>query len=119
MREIGDPKAIFNPKTVALIGASDKPGSVGRAILENLTLFKQGKTFPVNPNRKEVLGFPCYSAIANLPESIDLAVIATPAPTVPALVEEFGRKRVHGIVIISAGFWEALFFQGKETHPGL
>jgi len=57
--EIGETKAMFHPKTVALIGASDKAGSVGRAILENLILFKEGKAFPVNPNRKTVLGFPC------------------------------------------------------------
>ena len=64
MKEIGEPKAMFDPKTVALIGASDKAGSVGRAILENLMLFKEGKTFPVNPNRKAVLGLPCFPVVA-------------------------------------------------------
>jgi acetyltransferase len=106
MKEIGGTKAMFNPKTVALIGASEKEGSVGRAILENLLLFREGKIFPVNPNRKEILRVPCYSAIGNILEDIDLAVIATPAPGVTKVIEECGRKGVQGIVIISAGFKE-------------
>ena len=106
MKEIGEPEAMFNPKTVALIGASEKEGSVGRAVLENLILFKGGKIFPVNSNRKAVLGLPCYPAVTNVPEHIDLAVIATPAPGIPGVIEECGRKGVQGIVIISAGFKE-------------
>jgi acetyltransferase len=106
LKKIGDLKLMFNPKTVALIGASEKEGSVGRAILENLILFKNGKIFPVNPPKKEMLGLPCYSTVTEVPEAVHLAVIATPALSVPGLVEECGKKGVHGVIVISAGFKE-------------
>jgi len=100
-------KRMLNPKTVALIGASEKEGSVGRSILENLLLGKGRKIFAVNPNRTTVLGNACYRNIASVPEHVDLAVVATPARTVPQVVEECGEAGVHGLVIISAGFREA------------
>jgi acetyltransferase len=76
-------RRMLNPKMVALIGASEKEGSVGRAILENLMLSKNRKLFPINPNRTTVLGIQCYPDITRVPEQVDLAVIATPARTVP------------------------------------
>lgn len=97
---------IVSPKTIAVIGASEKNGSVGRAIMENLLTQKTASVFPINPNRKKVLGIDACSRIAAVPEPVDLAVIATPAPTVPDLVEECGEAGVGGIVIISAGFKE-------------
>ena len=97
---------MLNPRTVALIGASEKEGSVGRAIMENLLLSKDRKTFPVNPNRTTVLGVECYPNIASVPEPVDLAIVATPAKTVPSVVEECGKAGIQGIVIISAGFRE-------------
>ena len=99
-------KRMLNPKTIALIGASDKEGSVGKAILENLLLAKSRKVFPVNPNRTAVLGGACYPNIAGVPEHVDLAVVATPARIVPQTVEECGKAGVHGLIIISAGFRE-------------
>lgn len=97
---------MLNPRTVALVGATEKEGSVGRAIMENLVLSKDRKIFPVNPNRTTVLGSKCYPDIKSVPEPVDLAVIATPAKTVPETVEECGKAGVPGIVIISAGFKE-------------
>jgi len=103
---LGDIGRILAPKTVALIGATEREGSIGRAIMENLLLSKDRKIFPVNPNRNEVLGVRCYPDIANIPEHVDLAIIATPAHTVPEIVEECGKAGVEGIIIISAGFRE-------------
>jgi len=99
-------KRMLNPKTVALIGASEKEGSVGRAILENLLLAKNRKIFPVNPSKTTVLEVQSFPDIARVPEPVDLAVIATPARTVPEVVEQCGKAGVPGIVIISAGFRE-------------
>ncbi len=103
----GDIKRMFNPETIALIGATEKEGSVGRNILENLYYWsKERKIFPVNPNRKTVLGLECYPSILSVPEHVDLSVIATPAPTTPEAVEECGKAGVEGVIIVSAGFKE-------------
>jgi acetyltransferase len=99
-------RRMLNGRTVALIGASEKEGSVGRAILENLLLSKNRKCFPINPNRSTVLGIQCYPDLSRVPEQVDLAVIATPARTVPEIVEQCGKAGVAGIVIVSAGFKE-------------
>ena len=99
-------RRMLNPKTVAVIGASEKENSVGRAIVENLLLSKNRKIFPVNPKRTTVLGIRCFPDISQVPEQIDLAVIATPAHTVPDVVEQCGKAGVAGAVIISAGFRE-------------
>jgi acetyltransferase len=99
--------AIFNPKNVAVIGASEQPGSVGRTLLWNLISNPFGGTvFPVNPKRQSILGIQAHDAIANVNADVDLAVIATPAKTVPGIVEECAEAGVKGIVIISAGFRE-------------
>jgi len=97
--------ALFAPKTIAIIGASEKPGSVGRTLAENLRAFEE-TTYLVNPNHKEVLGAKTFPDIVSLPEKVDLAVIATPAPTVPGLIRECAKAGVAGAVIISAGFKE-------------
>ena len=98
---------IFAPKTVAVIGATDRPGSVGRTLLWNLISNPFGGTvFPVNPKRDNVLGIKAYKEITAIPEAIDLAVIATPAPTVPTVVRQCGLAGVKGVIILSAGFKE-------------
>ncbi|BBD60169.1 GCN5-related N-acetyltransferase [Nostoc sp. HK-01] len=100
--------AIFAPKTVAVIGASETPGSVGRTLLWNLITNPFGGTvFPVNPKRHSVLGIKAYPKIADIPEAIDLAVIATPAPTVPGIIAECVDAGVKSAIVISAGFKEA------------
>lgn len=99
--------AIFLPKNVAVIGAKDTPGSVGRTIMHNLKSGSfQGSIYPVNPKRDEVLGLKAYPAIASIPEPVDLAVIVTPAVTVPGLIKECLDAQVKGVIIISAGFKE-------------
>jgi acetyltransferase len=97
--------AMFAPKSVAVIGASEKPGSVGRALTENLQSFS-GRVFPVNPNHPTILGQQTFSTINAVHEPVDLAVIATPAATVPEIVGECAAAGVKGAVIISAGFKE-------------
>ncbi len=102
--------AIFAPKVVAVVGATEKVGSVGRTILWNLMSNPFGGTiYPVNPKRPNVLGIKSYPSVKDIPESIDLAVIVTPAPTVPGVVRECVEKGARGAIIISAGF--------KETGP--
>jgi len=112
---MGSIKSMFNPKAIALIGANEEPGSVGRATLENLLVSGSKNIFPVNPKRKTVLGLECFPDIASLPEHIDLAVIVTPAKTVPDLVEECGKADAEGIIIISAGFKE-IGEEGKQLE---
>lgn len=99
--------AIFAPRSVAVIGATEKPNSVGRTLLWNLIQHPFGGTvFPVNPKRGSILGIKAYPNIAAVPEAVDLAIIATPAPTVPAIVEQCVAAGVPGAIILSAGFKE-------------
>jgi acetyltransferase len=96
--------AIFKPRNVAVIGATEKAGSVGRTIVWNLISNPFGGTvYPVNPNRPSVLGIRTYKNIAEIPDQIDLAVIVTPARTVPGLVQECVDAGIPGCIIISAG----------------
>jgi acetyltransferase len=99
---------IFNPKRIAVIGASEREESVGVKVLRNLIgVGYEGAVFPVNPFRQTVQGITAYPSISKIPWKVDLAVIATPAHTVPQIVEECGKAGVSGIIIISAGFKEA------------
>ena len=108
-----DPRALdafMAPKSVAVIGATEKAGSVGRTIVWNLISSPFGGTvFPVNPKRANILGIKCYPNIAAVPDQVDLAVIVTPAPTVPGIIGECVAAGVKGAIVISAGF--------KETGP--
>lgn len=100
-------KAIFEPQSVAVIGATDRPGSVGRTVLWNLLTTSFGGTlYPVNSKRNSVLGIRAYANIGAVPEVVDLAIIVTPALTVPAVIRECVDAGVGGAVIISAGFKE-------------
>ncbi len=98
---------IFNPKSVAVIGASDEEDSVGRALMKNfLESGFKGKVYPVNIRKTEILGLKAYQTVGQIPEPVDLAVIATPAKTVPEVVEQCGKAGIKGVIIISAGFKE-------------
>ena len=99
-------QVMFDPKTIALIGATEKEGAVGRTILNNLLRSKERKIFPVNPHMNKVMNMETCPTIASVPEHVDLAVVATPARSVPVVVEECGQAGVEGVVIISAGFNE-------------
>nr|WP_041660715.1 bifunctional acetate--CoA ligase family protein/GNAT family N-acetyltransferase [Acaryochloris marina] len=97
----------FAPRRVAVIGATEKPNSVGRTLLWNLVSSPFGGTvFPVNPKRSSVLGIKAYTDILSIPEQIDLAVIAIPAPRVLSAVQQCIQAGVRGAIIISAGFKE-------------
>lgn len=106
---MGDLKKMFDPAAVALIGATDREGTPGRALLENLIPLKErGRAvFPVNPNHERVLDLDCFASISDVPRAPDLALVVTPAPTVPGLIEECGRLGVAGAMIYSEGFKEA------------
>ncbi len=108
--------AIFAPKNVAVIGATENIGSVGRTILWNLisTPFG-GAVFPVNPKRNSVLGIKAYPSIAEVPEVVDLAVVVTPAPSIPPIIQDCVDVGVKGAIVISAGFKE-IGPQGSELE---
>ena len=102
----GPPLAcFFAPRSLAVIGASEKPGSVGRALLENTATFA-GPVYPVNPHHARLLDRPAWARIADVPGGVDLALIATPAATVPGVVRECVRAGVKGAIVFSAGFKE-------------
>jgi len=98
---------LFNPKVVAIFGASSKKGSVGYSLMKNIIGSGfDGIVYPINPKRTNVLGVKTYSSLEEIKEKVDLAIIATPAKTVPTIVENCGKAGVSGIVLISAGFAE-------------
>jgi acetyltransferase len=100
-------ESFFRPRAVAVIGATEAPGSVGRTLLHNLLGTPFGGTiYPVNPKRESVLGIRAYRSLADVPAEVDLAVIVTPAATVPAIVAACADRKVPAAVIISAGFRE-------------
>src|SRR3954463_5615989 len=106
--EIRHPLQIFfSPRSVAVIGATDREGSVGRTVLWNLVTNPFGGTvFPVNAKRGSVLGIKCYPAVGAIPEPVDLAVVVTPAPAVPGVIRECAAAGIRGAIVISAGFKE-------------
>lgn len=98
---------IFAPGSVAVIGATERPGSVGRTILWNLITNPFGGTvYPINPKRSNILGIRAYPDIKSLPEPVDLAVIVTPAQSVPGVIRDSVAAGVKGAIVISAGFKE-------------
>jgi acetyltransferase len=108
--------AIFAPHSVAIIGASDRPGSVGRAVLWSLVSSPFGGTvYPISDKRTSVLGIKAYKSVVDVPEAIDLAVVVTPATTVPSIISDCVEAGVRGAIVISAGFKEH-GEQGKELE---
>lgn len=99
--------SIFCPQSIAIIGASRVPGSVGQSLLANVIDSRfQGIVYPVNPKAKGVLGIKCYARVMDIPDRVDLAVIVVPARFVAEVLEECGKKEIKGAIIISAGFKE-------------
>jgi acetyltransferase len=110
---------LFKPKSIAVIGASDRIGSAGYRIFRNLIGSGYGGVvFPVNPKRESVQGVQAYKTISDLPKIVDLAIVVTPAQTVLDVVEECGKRGVKGILIISAGFKE-IGEEGKTLETKL
>lgn len=102
-----DLKSVFNPESVAVIGASTTFGKWGQFILSNIVggEFK-GKIYPVNPTENEMFGLKAFRNITDIPDAVDLAFITTPAKTVPAILNQCAQKGVKGVVLITAGFSE-------------
>lgn len=98
-------RRMFDPKTIAIIGASESEGSVGRTIVDNAVASGRD-IYPVNPKHDTILGIKAYRSIAEVPVEIDLAMVATPAATVPDVLRECDAKGVHGAIVVSAGFSE-------------
>ncbi len=97
----------FAPSTVAVVGATEKAGSVGRTVLWNLLSSPFGGTvFPINPKRPSILGVKAYPTLADVPDRVDLAVVVTPAPSVPAVIDECAELGIRSVIVISAGFKE-------------
>lgn len=100
----------FNPRSVAVIGASTNPEKLGYAVLDNLVsggYIQEGAVFPVNPKAEEILGLKAYPSVQEIPEAVDLAVIVIPYPFVPDALRTCGKKEIPAVIVISAGFREA------------
>src|SRR5213593_1704104 len=107
MHQSGNLGALFAPKSVAVIGASNRKGSVGRAVFTNILLNEYtGTVYPVNPKDRSISGVRSYPSVQDLPESVDMAVVVVPAAVVPSVTEACGKKGVKSLIIISAGFKE-------------
>ena len=99
--------ALFHPAAIALIGASNRPGSVGAVLARNLKAGGfAGPIWAVNPHETEVAGLPCFPNVSALPGTPDLAVIATPPTTIPALIADLGARGARAAVVVTAGFGE-------------
>ncbi|MBC8130245.1 MAG: CoA-binding protein [Rhizobiaceae bacterium] len=110
-------EALLNPSTIALIGASNRPNSVGSVLAKNLldTGFA-GPILTVNPNERAIRSTLNYRSVDELPLVADLAVISTPAPAVPALIEVLGARGCRAAVVIAAGFGEGRGGEGEELR---
>ncbi len=113
-------RPFFNPKAVAIIGATDKKGKVGNVIFENFKMNKErgifkGNIYPVNPKLDEIEGYRCYHNVKEVPDDADLAVISIPAKFVPATMRDIAEKGIKAVVIITGGFGE-LGEEGKRME---
>ena len=96
----------LSPKSIAIIGASDKEGSVGRAITNNIMKGYKGTIYPISPTRETVFDKKAYKSVLDVPGKVDLAVVVTKNTIVPAVLEECGKKKLRGAIVITAGFKE-------------
>mgnify|MGYP001626352030 FL=1 len=108
--------SFFNPRSVAIVGATPKEGKVGRVILENFIKKYKGRIYPVNPGYNEIMGLKCYRSVSELPETPDLAIIVVPAPSVPEVLRELGEKGCKAVIIISGGFKETGTPEGERLE---
>ena len=98
---------MFYPQAIAIIGASSKPGKIGYALLKNIVEYGyEGRVYPINPERGEILGLKTYPRVQDVPEKVDLAIISVPAQGVPGVMEDCAKKCVRGALIITSGFSE-------------
>ncbi len=109
--------AIFNPESVAVIGASDNPGKLGSHVMRSLVEGRfPGRIYPVNPGKKEILGIKVYPSLFEIPDAVDLSVVVLPADQVPKIIKECQEKKVNGIVLITAGFKEIEDKRGESLQ---
>ncbi|MBU2592676.1 CoA-binding protein, partial [Patescibacteria group bacterium] len=107
MSKAKDLSRLFSPRSIAVIGASATSGKVGAIVLKNIINSGfPGKVYPVNPNAENINDLKCFKTILDLPEVVDLAVIAIPAASVNEVLSQIGEKGVKNVVIYSAGFKE-------------
>lgn len=99
--------SLFKPDSIAVIGASNTPGKIGHSVVKNLIESKfQGKIYPINPKEDEIQGIKAYPTVADVPGSIDTAVVTVPAKFVLGVTEECGKKGIQSLIIITSGFSE-------------
>jgi len=109
----------FHATKIAIIGASREPGKIGYTILQQL-IGRHFELYPVNPNADQILGIKCYPSILDVDAKIELAVIATPAPTVAGILDECGKKGIRHVIVVSAGFKEVGNLElEEELHAAL
>ena len=109
----------FEPRSVALIGASSNPGKLSYGILKNISQYGyEGNVYPINPKSNEILGYPCYGSIMEVPGSVDLAVVILPAEMIAGVIDDCGKKGVKACIVISGGFKE-LGEEGKKREQEL
>src|SRR6266702_2914786 len=118
MKDAGMLEALLNPRSIGIVGASQRPARGTRVVNNLISVGFEGGIFPINPKYDEVLGLPCYPSIAATPESVDSLVVAIPARQVPALLEEALEAGVRAAVVLSSGFAEAGKL-GRERHEAL
>ena len=104
--DVSNLRHFFEARSIAVIGASEKPGTIGRAIMTNLLERFKGKIYPVNIKYDQVFGLKCFKSVLEIPDEVDLAVIAVPAKVVPKVADDCGKKGVKTLLVISAGFKE-------------
>jgi len=108
----------LSPKSIAIVGASDKQGSVGRAITSNIMNGYKGTVYPISPTRETVFDQKAYKSVLDVPDPIDLAVVITKNTIVPVVLEECGKKGIKGAIVITAGFKE-VDEEGKKLEQKL
>lgn len=114
-----DLEKFFQPTSIAVIGASDRPNSVGMKVFKNLLQENfAGKLYAVNPKHTHVQNQPCYPSVNNINENIDLAVITTPAQTIADILKQCGEKKIQAVIVISSGFSE-IGNIGKELEAAI
>ncbi|MCI0504013.1 CoA-binding protein [Candidatus Micrarchaeota archaeon] len=108
-------KSVFSPRTVAIVGASATPNKIGNVLVRNFMDSKfPGRVCPVNPKYAEIAGLRCYPSVGSIPGRVDCVIIATPAETVPGIVEDCAKKKAGGVIILSGGFEEVKRFDLAE-----
>ena len=113
-------RSLFAPRSVALVGASERPGSLGATLLANLGAGGfGGAVYPVNPKYSEIAGQPVYASVATLPVTPDLAIVCTPPATIPAIIRQLGEKGTRAAIVLSAGLHVARDERGRSLKQAM